>query len=228
MKAKSDFSSAEREYRRQQDLYTAHAGSQKDLETAEGNYRKAKAEHDRAQLKSTMLKSGSLDEVTQQYTLRSRIAGEIIARNVNPGAEVQGQYSGANNPIEMFTIGELDPIWVFADVYEMDLSRIQPGAPVAVRSPLFPDEVFRGKVDWIADTLDPVLRTAKVRCSLANPKRRLKPDVSNRHDISASQVAAGSSTIRRAAPGRRDSDLRRRGAAPGWEGGFQTPPRGGQ
>src|SRR6266849_5822989 len=121
LKAKSDLTSAEREYRRQQDLYAAHAGSQKDLETAEGNYRKAKAEHDRAQLKSTMLKSGSLDEVTQQYTLRSRIAGEIIARNVNPGAEVQGQYSGANNPIEMFTIGELDPIWVFADVYEMDL-----------------------------------------------------------------------------------------------------------
>ncbi|HXN40223.1 MAG TPA: efflux RND transporter periplasmic adaptor subunit [Myxococcaceae bacterium] len=185
LKAKADLTSAEREYRRQQDLYAAHAGAQKDLEMAEGNYRKARAEHDRAQLKSTLLKSGSIDEVTQQYTLRSRIAGEIIARNVNPGAEVQGQYSGANNPIEMFTIGELDPIWVFADVYEMDLSRIQPGAPVTVRSPLFPEEVFRGKVDWIADALDPVMRTARVRCSLANPKRLLKPEMYQIATISA-------------------------------------------
>jgi cobalt-zinc-cadmium efflux system membrane fusion protein len=185
LKAKAGLTSAEHEYRRQQELYAAHATAQKDLEAAEGNYRKAKAEYDRAQLKSALLKSGSVDQVTQEYTLRSQIAGEIIARGVNPGVEVQGQYSGANNPLELFTIGQLDPISVFADVYEMDLSRIQPGAPVTVRSPLFPDEVFRGKVDWISDALDPVMRTAKVRCSLSNPRRLLKPEMYQIVTISA-------------------------------------------
>jgi cobalt-zinc-cadmium efflux system membrane fusion protein len=177
LKARADLTAAEHEYRRQQELYAAHAGALKDLEAAEGAYRKAKAESERAQLKSKLLRAGSVDEVTQEYTLRSPISGEIVARGVNPGVEVQGQYSGANNPLEMFTIGELDPIWVFADVYEMDLSRIEPGAPVTVRSPLFSNEVFQGKVDWISDALDPVLRTAKVRCSLANPRRLLKPEM---------------------------------------------------
>jgi membrane fusion protein, heavy metal efflux system len=185
LKAKADLTAADHEYRRQQELCAAHATAQKDLETAEGNFRKAKAEYDRAQLKSALLKSGSVDEVTQEYTLRSPIAGEIVARGVNPGVEVQGQYSGANNPLELFTIGELDPIWVFADVYEMDLSRVQRGAPVAVRSPLFPNEVFRGEVDWISDALDPVMRTAKVRCSLSNPRRLLKPEMYQIVTISA-------------------------------------------
>ena len=185
LKAKADLTAADHEYRRQQELYAAHATAQKDLETAEGSFRKAKAEYDRAQLKSALLKSGSVDEVTQEYTLRSPIAGEIVARSVNPGGEIQGQYSGASNPLELFTIGELDPIWVFADVYEMDLSRIQPGAPVSVRSPLFPNEVFRGKVDWISDALDPVMRTAKVRCSLSNPRRLLKPEMYQIVSISA-------------------------------------------
>jgi cobalt-zinc-cadmium efflux system membrane fusion protein len=185
LKAKADLTAADHEYRRQQELYAAHATAQKDLETAEGNFRKAKAEYDRAQLKSALLRSGSVDEVTQEYTLRSPIAGEIVARSVNPGVEIQGQYSGASNPLELFTIGELDPIWVFADVYEMDLSRIQPGAPVSVRSPLFPNEVFRGKVDWISDALDPVMRTAKVRCSLSNPRRLLKPEMYQIVTISA-------------------------------------------
>jgi len=185
LKAKADLTAADHEYRRQQELYAAHATAQKDLETAEGSFRKAKAEYDRAQLKSALLKSGSVDEVTQEYTLRRPIAGEIVARSVNPGGEIQGQYSGASNPLELFTIGELDPIWVFADVYEMDLSRIQPGAPVSVRSPLFPNEVFRGKVDWISDALDPVMRTAKVRCSLSNPRRLLKPEMYQIVSISA-------------------------------------------
>jgi cobalt-zinc-cadmium efflux system membrane fusion protein len=177
LKAKAGLTTAEHEYRRQQELYAAHATSQKDFETAEGTYRKAKAEYERAQLKSQLLKSGVIDQVTQEYTIRSPIAGEIVARGANPGIEVQGQYSGANNPLELFTIGDLNPIWVVGDVYEMDLSRIKPGASVAVKSPLFPDQEFRGKVDWIANALDPILRTAKVRCTLANPNKKLKPEM---------------------------------------------------
>ena len=47
-------------------------------------------------------------------------------RNVNPGAEVQGQYGGGT-AVELFTIGELDRVWVLADVFEMDLARVQQG-----------------------------------------------------------------------------------------------------
>lgn len=177
MKAQADLRATEHEYQRQKELYEAHAGALKDLEAAEASFRKAKAEYERAALKRQLLQAGGLDEVTQEYTLRSPIAGEVVARNVNPGMEVQGQYSGAGNPLELFTIGESDVLWVLGDVYEIDLPRVREGDGVAVRVSAYPDKVFHGKVEWVSDVLDPVLRTAKVRCSLVNAERLLKPEM---------------------------------------------------
>jgi cobalt-zinc-cadmium efflux system membrane fusion protein len=175
-KASADLQAADHEFNRQKDLFEAHAGARKDFETAEDNYRKAKAEYDRARQKAQLLRSGSVDSVTQEYTLRSPIDGEVIARNINPGVEVQGQYSGGN-AIEMFTIGELATVWVIADIFEVDLPRINKDAEVTVKVVPYPDKVFRGKVEWVSDALDPASRTAKVRCAIPNPDRELKPEM---------------------------------------------------
>ena len=37
---------------------------------------------------------GNADAVTQTYGLPSPIDGEVLLRNISPGIEVQGQYSG--------------------------------------------------------------------------------------------------------------------------------------
>jgi membrane fusion protein, heavy metal efflux system len=184
MKAQADLTAAEHEYQRQKELYEAHAGAKRDLEAAEDNWRKAKAEFDRAQQKTRLLKSGTVDSVTQEYVLRSPIGGEITALSANPGLEVQGQYSGASNVVELFTIGELDRLWVLGDVYEMDLPRVQEGAHVAVNVSSYPKKAFHGVVDWVSDVLDPVLRTAKVRCIIENPEHLLKPEMYEAVNIS--------------------------------------------
>ena len=176
VKAQADLIAAEHEFNRQKELFAAHAGSRKDLEVAEDNYRKAKAEFNRAQQKTRLLRAGSIDKVTQEYTLRSPIDGEVISRNANPGTEVQGQYS-TGNAIELFTIGELDVVWVLADVFEVDLARVQQGSPVKVRVIAYPDSVFEGKVEWLSDALDPTSRTAKLRAAIPNPKKLLKPEM---------------------------------------------------
>ncbi len=175
-KAQADLIASEHEARRQQELYEAHAGSQRDFEAAEDNYRKAKAEVERARQKARLFRAAAADKVSQEFTLRAPIDGEVIARNVNPGAEVQGQYSGGT-AVELFTVGELDSVWVFADVFEMDLARVKRGAPVSVKVVAYPDKVFTGRVDWISDALDPTARTARVRCSIPNPGRELKPEM---------------------------------------------------
>jgi cobalt-zinc-cadmium efflux system membrane fusion protein len=176
VKAQADLIAAEHDFNRQKELFEAHAGSRKDYEVAEDNFRKAKAEFNRAQQKTRLLRSGSIDSVTQEYTLRAPIDGDVIARNVNPGTEVQGQYS-SGNAIELFTIGELDVVWVLADVFEVDLARVQQGSAVKVKVIAYPDQVFEGKVEWIADALDPVSRTAKLRAAIPNPKKLLKPEM---------------------------------------------------
>ncbi len=175
-KAEADLVAAEHELQRQKELYQAHAGSQRDYESAQDNYGKAKAELDRARQKARLFRRAPGSTGSQEFTLRAPIDGEVIARNLNPGAEVQGQYSGGG-AVELFTIGELDVVWVFADVFEIDLARVKRGAPVGVKVVTYPDQVFSGTVDWIADALDPVARTARVRCSIPNPDRLLKPEM---------------------------------------------------
>lgn len=175
-KAEADLIAAQHEFQRQKELYEAHAGSQKDFESAQDSYGKAKAEMERSRQKARLFRGGGADAVTQEFMLRAPIEGEVIARNVNPGAEVLGQYSGGT-AVELFTIGELDRVWVIADVFEMDLGRIKKGAAVTIKVVAYPDKIFSGVVDWMSDLLDPTSRTAKVRCAIANPGRDLKPEM---------------------------------------------------
>ena len=175
-KAEADLIAAQHEFQRQKELYEAHAGSQKDFESAQDGYGKAKAEMERSRQKARLFRGGGADAVTQEFMLRAPIEGEVIARNVNPGAEVVGQYSGGT-AVELFTIGELDRVWVIADVFEMDLGRVKQGAAVTIKVVAYPDKIFSGVVDWMSDLLDPISRTAKVRCAIANPGRDLKPEM---------------------------------------------------
>jgi cobalt-zinc-cadmium efflux system membrane fusion protein len=175
-KAAADLVAAEHDLNRQKDLYEAHAGAQKDFEGAQDNFGKARAEMDRARKKARLFRGGTADAVTQEYTLRAPIEGLVVARNVNPGAEVQGQYAGGT-AVELFTVGELDRVWVMADAFEMDLGKLRVGAPVSIRVVAYPERPFTGRVDWISDTLDPASRTAHVRCSVENPGRLLKPEM---------------------------------------------------
>jgi membrane fusion protein, heavy metal efflux system len=141
-KANADFISAEKDFKRQKELFDVHAGSQRDLEAAQGNFSKAKAELQRARKKAQLLRAGGAKAGTQSYTLRAPIGGEVIARNVNPGTEVQGQYTGGT-VVELFTIGELDTVWVMADVFEMDLGRVKQGTECLVKVVAYPGRVQR-------------------------------------------------------------------------------------
>ncbi|HTT72000.1 MAG TPA: efflux RND transporter periplasmic adaptor subunit, partial [Anaeromyxobacteraceae bacterium] len=104
--------------------------------------------------------------------------------------QVQGQYAGAGNPVELFTVGRIDPLWLLGDVYEVDLPYLKIGAEVTLQVSAYPGQVFRGRVDWISDTLDPVLRTAKVRCLLSNPEGLLRPEMYGVASIAAPQRRA--------------------------------------
>jgi membrane fusion protein, heavy metal efflux system len=173
-KADADFTAARRDYERQKELYEAHAAAQRDFEAAESNYRKARAERDRAEQKANLLAVNR--SAAHEYVLRSPIAGDVLARGVSPGLDVQGQYSGGN-AVELFTIGSLDSPWVVADVFEVDMPRVRVGAPVTVSVVSYPDRQFRGRVDWISGVLDAATRTLKVRCTIQNAEHLLRPEM---------------------------------------------------
>ncbi|HEY1694551.1 MAG TPA: efflux RND transporter periplasmic adaptor subunit [Polyangiaceae bacterium] len=188
-KAEADLIAAQHDYQRKKDLFEQKAGSAADLEASEDNYRKAKAEVERARQKQNLLRVGSVDAVTQTYALTSPIDGEVLMRNINPGIEVQGQYSGGATQ-ELFTIGELDKVWVLADLYEMDIARVHVGTPANVSVVAYKDKVFKGQVDWVSGMLDPNTRTAKVRCTFDNADRLLRPEMYATVQISVDQKKA--------------------------------------
>jgi cobalt-zinc-cadmium efflux system membrane fusion protein len=174
-KADADLQAAERELRRQRELFEAHAGAQRDLEAAQAARDRAAAELARARERARLFRRRT-DGVSQTVTLRAPIDGEVVARNVTPGMEIAGQSSGGNSP-ELFTIGDIDQVWALADVFEMDLPRVQRGAPAMVKVVAHPDRAFQGGVDWISPALDPQTRSARVRVLLRNPAHELLPEM---------------------------------------------------
>ncbi len=176
VKARADLAAARRELTRQKQLAEVRAGSQRDLEAAESAFEKSRAEEGRTAQRARLLRAGSYDAVTQEYVLRSPIDGQVVARSVSPGGEVQGQYSGGS-AVELFTIGNVDKVWAIADVAEADLPDVAQGAEVSVSVIAWPGQSWKGRVEWISSALDPALRTARVRCALQNDHGRLKPEM---------------------------------------------------
>jgi membrane fusion protein, heavy metal efflux system len=188
-KAEADLIAAEHDLRRKKELYEQKAGPASDLEASQDNYRRAKAELERARQKESLLHLGNVDVVTQRYTLTSPVDGEILMRNINPGIEVQGQYSGGAS-LELFTIGELDRVWVLSNVYEMDFARVKVGTAAVVTVVAYPGKEFKGRVDWVSGALDPNTRTATVRCTFDNPDKLLRPMMYATARISVDQKSA--------------------------------------
>ena len=77
----------------------------------------------------------------------------------------------------MATVGDVDVVWAWADVYERDLARLRAAgqgelpAEVSVRA--WPGEAFAGTVDFVSPAIDEATRTVKLRVTVPNPDGRL-------------------------------------------------------
>lgn len=91
------------------------------------------------------------------------VSGVITDQQVTNAAGVQALGS---NP---FTISDLSYVWVVCDVHENDLANIRMGDSAEIRLNAYADHVFKGTISNIGATLDPNIRTAKVRIEMRNP-----------------------------------------------------------
>jgi cobalt-zinc-cadmium efflux system membrane fusion protein len=103
-------------------------------------------------------------------SLQAPFGGVVTKAQVSPGDTVE---TGK----EVFTVADLQRIWVQAEVYEKDLGRLSVGQSAYITVDTYPNHPFEGKVAYISDVLDPQTRTARVRCEVANPQMQLKTDM---------------------------------------------------
>jgi HlyD family secretion protein/cupredoxin-like protein len=74
----------------------------------------------------------------------------------------------------LFTVVDLSTVWVVADVYEKDLSRVHVGTEAAITTSAYPDLTRRGRVSYIDPQMRSETRTAKVRVEVPNPRGELR------------------------------------------------------
>jgi membrane fusion protein, copper/silver efflux system len=103
-----------------------------------------------------------------QLTLHAPIGGTVIEKSVRAG-----QYVKEGDVL--YRIADLDPIWLYLDVYEFDLGWVRFGQMVQVTVEAYPGETFHGQVAFIDPYLNDRTRAVKVRVNLPNASRRLKP-----------------------------------------------------
>lgn len=101
-------------------------------------------------------------------TMYAPLGGTVIEKNVRVGQYVE-------EGTLLYRIAELDPIWLYLDIYESDVGWVQYGQPVEVSVEAYPGERFAGVVTFIDPYLSKETRAVKVRVNLKNPDRRLKP-----------------------------------------------------
>ncbi|MFH0827491.1 MAG: efflux RND transporter periplasmic adaptor subunit [Candidatus Omnitrophota bacterium] len=68
-------------------------------------------------------------------------------------------------------------VWIYADIYEYELSWVKVGQSVKGSAIGFPDEEFSGKITAIDPVLNPMTRSARIRAKIDNPELKLKPQM---------------------------------------------------
>jgi len=126
----------------------------------------------------TLEENRKVRQVLTFYAVRD---GYISTLNVRQGMYIQPQ-------LEIMGTGDLDTIWVIAEVFERQASWLQEGLPVKMTLAAYPDRQWFGKVDFIFPVLNSENRTVQARIVFENKKRLLKPNMFAQLDITASAI----------------------------------------
>ena len=186
-KARSQLDLARIVEKRQKDLYRGDAIALKEwqqaqaaLITAENDMRAAVAAVEAARHRllivgrtaaeiDALQREGAISRIT---TIRSPIAGTVIARRVGPG-----QYVRNDPPDTLYAVADVSTMWLKAHVPENDIPLVEVGQTVEVRVTALPGRVFEARIITIGSASDVSTHRVVVRSEIPNPDRSLKAEM---------------------------------------------------
>jgi membrane fusion protein, heavy metal efflux system len=184
IKAQAELKYEEANFQRQKTLLEQKVGSQKAYLEAQAHYNKALAEftaedkriHSVGLSDSDVVMSneialrGEAAHSSGELPVRAPIAGIVVERNV-----VIGQLVDASTTA--FRVINTSTLWADGQIYERDIPRIGGSPEITITVTAFPGQEYRGKIIYIAPSVDERTRTVTVRASIPNPGGRLKPQM---------------------------------------------------
>ncbi|HEU4694393.1 MAG TPA: efflux RND transporter periplasmic adaptor subunit [Vicinamibacterales bacterium] len=173
--AQATLGAHDRELQRTQKLVEIGAASRQELEKihAEHAAQTAAVQSARSQLELLGVSVSALEKmppghnVSATATVPAPIDGVVTERGANVGLNV-------DTATKLFTVVDLSTVWVVADVYEKDFSRVRVGSEVALTASTRPERTLRGRVAYIDPQVSADTRTAKARIEVPNPGGELR------------------------------------------------------
>ena len=117
-------------------------------------------------------------------TFYSPVSGFVTEKNVFEKQRI-------TYDTETYSIADLSTIWLMADVYEYEASRVHVGQKATMTLSYDSGRSFEGKVTYIYPALNEMTRTLKVRIEFSNRDFALKPDMYANVELQTEQQASG-------------------------------------
>ena len=172
--AQSDYSISEKDYLRYSELLQKDAVSVQHKDEVQNNFEVAKARLVEAE------KTLELANIRLGYTnLISTVDGVVIVKSAEAGEVVR-----AGSPV--FTVADMNDIWLTAYIKETDLGRVYLNQRVDVKTDSYPDKVYKGRISFISEeseftpkyiqtTEERVKLVYRIKIDINNPNFELKP-----------------------------------------------------
>lgn len=169
--AKSDIAITKRQLSQTEYLYKNGIASERDYTEAQENYNKAVAADRKIQQQISINGRGSTN-ANGEYVLKAPASGYIVERTANPGSFIR-----PDNAASLFTISDMKDVWIWANVFESDITKVKKGYTARVTTLAYPGKVFQGTVNDLSSVLDPDNKVMKVKINLPNTDMLLKPQM---------------------------------------------------
>ena len=100
--------------------------------------------------------------------LLSPISGVVTSRNYDNG----DMYSGAQ---PVYIVEQIRPVKLMVNVSESLFTNVKKGMDVDVKLDVYGDELFKGKVNLVYPTIDPLTRTFPIEIRITNTDEKIRP-----------------------------------------------------
>ena len=169
--AKTDADIAEKEFKNAEQLYKSGLSSEKDYVQAKLQYNKAVDAVNKVKTQIA-INGGGKTKAGGVYIISSPADGYVVEKNITPGSFIRSDYSQS-----LFTVSNMQNVWVWANVFETDIPKIKEGEPAVVSTLAYPGKLFYGHVDQVNSVLDPMSKAMKIKIVLPNAGMLLKPEM---------------------------------------------------